>query len=617
MYKILGFLLVGVLVFNCGKAGKQLVVWQPENPRVGQILEIQYYPEYSDARIPKGSAVQCMVENMTPESTWVESLPMQINGDKYWIQIKLDRPVLLLGFKFEAENGLTEDNAGRGWNVLVQNAARTYPRDSYYFLGKVWDSRLRPGAAPDYHQALALYQKELHLNPTNYKVWHAIWQCRLKLADNPTHFIGTIKKQLDSLLTAQPRQPDVLKLAYDTYRTLIPNTSNAVYYGSEYLKAFPQGEQAAKIAYFLIFLKEQPLHGNLIHEIIEFLNAYPQFSDLRLAYETLMEQYLVARQPELAYTVLEKLLQLEPRDFSHAVTAARLSSQMGNLPRAEAFITQAFEKCTLLNSQILFPWINGFTRAAQHRIDLAGIHSTQAYLHAVRGDLEAAIKSRQQALELGTPFPAYELELIGNTYLALNNPAAAKNAFAEALIKSPGHEGARQGLFQIYKTERKSVREPFETYLQQVLSTYQQGIAKPIANITLRDLADQPAELAQEKGNIVVLYFGATVLWENDSLLNRLNKLVDQFKADPKIKFWAISIEAKATLQKFFQEHTLHFRILPAGETATETLKVPGFPSYIIVAPNGYEYYRQVGEIDAVDQLLSQKIKEILALIVS
>lgn len=612
----LGCLLIGLLILTgCESKRDVLVSWIPEDPCVGESIEIFYNPGFQNAKIAEPQNPKLIFETIFPESTQVQVLPLKNHNDLYSAKVKIESRARVIGFKFEDINGLSDDHNLRGWNLLVKDEDGNLQADSYYLKGKIMDSSLRPHAKPDFEAALAAYKDELDSFPENYKAWLGIWQSRLKLAQNPAGFIPIVKHQLDSLIKAAPNHPEILRLAFDTYRSILPNTPKAIYYGSRYIAENTQNEKTAKIAFLLLFLKNENQPENLSNDLREFLMKYTGQMDPIPVYAKLMENYLRFKQFEKAHQTLLEIVKLNPKDFSYYVSLARSLGELGKIPEAEKYLEIAFEKCTLLASQKNEPWINGFERLIQFNIDQAGIYSNLARINFNEGKLEQSIRNRKKAIELGSPFPAYEWQLIGKTYFQMEKFENAKHAYAAALLIDPYYESAIRDLFKIYQQENGGPDSKFNDYVQELLNTHQQEFAKPAPNFEIRDAAGNLFKLADQKDKITVIYFGATILWDNHpELLEKLNKLSIRFNNRPDIDFWMISLESKNLIESYLTKQPLGFRIFPNGEKARDIFDIPGFPTYLIIDKNGFEQFRHVGEYPQIVPVLEKKIREMINL---
>lgn len=612
MHRLIWFVIGLAILANCESRQNALVGWQPEAPRAGETIEIYYNPAFPTAQIADPREIHIIFESIFPESTQVQVLPLEERSGLWFANVNISPRARVIGFKFEDQNGLTEDNSN-GWNLPVLDENGKLPEDAHYFLGKIYDSSLRPGAKPDLNTALKAYQNELSTFPENYKAWLGIWQAKLRLHPKPAEQIPLIAQQLDSLISLHPNHPEILRLAFDTYRSILPNTPKSVYFGSRYLTENPSGEKNAQISFLLILMQNETQPEKLIRELDAYLANTAGENHRLPAYITLLENYLRLREPDHAYQILNKIVAINPSDFSYFVTLARYLGENGQTPEAEKKIEEAFTKCTLQNSQQNEPWLNGFQRLIQLNIDLAGIHSALARINFNDGKLEKSIRNRKKAIELGSPFPGYEWQLIGRAYLQMNKYENAKHAYAEALLIDPYFEAAIQDLLVIYQHEQTGTLKKFDEYVQELLDSHQQEFAKPAPEFEILDANGQAFSLANQKGKVTVIYFGATMLWDaNPGLLHELNQLTENFQRIPEIDFWLISLESKHIVEKYLAKQPLGFKIFTNGEKARDIFNIPGFPTYLIIDQKGFEQFRQVGESGPIGPILEKKIREIL-----
>ncbi len=619
MKKSIIFLLISLaLLLSCSKSIEKAVFWTPEMPAAGELVEISYNTNSKESKIttPQGN-INIIIESFFADQNQVKVFQMEHRKDLFSFKYQIPTDALLLSFKFEDDRGLTDMNDGRGWNIVIKSKNTSFNSNANLYLGKMWDGRLRPDANPDFSQALSYYEKALKEDPQNLKVWNSIWYVQLTQSKHPEQLGPQIEQKLDSLIKANPDNEEAVNLAFHTYRVLVPDMPKAVYYGNRYLNEFPKGTESATIALMLTYLRENQNPENMVQKLDEFLNSYPDYKDKKYVYRNLLNYYYRINDRANCYRILDEMIKIDPEDFSNYSLKARKLAEDTRFDEAEATVNLAFEKCNLNQSRINNPWIDGFARIIQNKIDLAGIYSTQAQIYTYERKFDKSIEARKNAIELGSPFPAYEWENIGQVYLEMKNLEAAKHAFAAALSISSEQEGALQGLSKIFMSEKNPSAQKFDEYVQIVLDNYYKEVQTPMPDFELQDLDLATVQSSQAKGKILVLYFGATVLWENNAILAELNKLADGFRNNDEINFWAISIEGQYKLVDYLKNNPFHFKVFCNGDAVMEKLKVAGFPTYIIFDQNGVERFRQTGEIDNIAKLMEQKIKILLEKTVS
>ncbi|MBN1349482.1 redoxin domain-containing protein [candidate division KSB1 bacterium] len=643
---IISMLLIGCLLLCCGESDKFLIQWSPKNPVQGDAIAIRYNAQHENALIKTASKVNLIAEIIYPDSSATIVMPMQQEGNIFTATIATGEDAIFLGFKLEDDQGHTEDNDSRGWNLLFRDLSGMVVENGYYELGKTWDGASRSGAPPLYAKALESYQKELKAYPENFHVFGSIWKILIRLAekqedsssdpsslehselralsDLETSFEwakmaktpGEIRRRipavLDSLLNLYPKNEDALKLAFDLYLMFLNNKPKAIYYGEKFLLEYPSSPDAATVAYYLIFLKYRDSRLEQVQKLESLLKDYPAFKSKEFVYMRLANNYMMLQKPEQAQEAYLKTIEANSEDLTGYLAVANGYIQNGKLEEAKKYVMQAFDQCTIENSQKLYPWINGMDRLQRLKWDEAGINSTLAKVRFEAGDYEGAIQNRVKALELGTQFPAWEWEGIGNAYLKLDNKQQARDAFFEALSINAQQEGALNALIQMYRAEFGSDKG-FEDYLDRTLFSHKKKTAKPAPDFEVKKLDGTGFRLSENKGKIVVIYFWATAAEHCLKEIPALNDLVQHFRNNPNVIFLAISIEKKSALDKIAAEANFLYQQCYLGDQAMKTLDVLGFPTHIIVDGNGLERFRQIGYIPGVEQTLGKKINSLLS----
>jgi len=91
-----------------------------------------------------------------------------------------------------------------------------------------------------------------------------------------------------------------------------------------------------------------------------------------------------------------------------------------------------------------------------------------------------------------------------------------------------------------------------------------------------------------------------------------MNALVDEFKDHQKVVFWAISIEAPISINKFVRDNPFHFHHFHSGFETKKLFKVIGFPTHLVIDPSGKIRYTEIGYSENIYDQLKKEILSIL-----
>jgi len=132
-----------------------------------------------------------------------------------------------------------------------------------------------------------------------------------------------------------------------------------------------------------------------------------------------------------------------------------------------------------------------------------------------------------------------------------------------------------------------------------------------IKELELTDLNNEKYNLENLKGKVIVLNFWFTQCKPCVAEFPDLNNLRDEFKDKP-VEFFAVTFNKKQTLEKFFKNHNLNYKIIPNGTPIIDKFKIPYFPFNLIIDKNGkVEYISDVLALN-IFKKLKRKINNLL-----
>jgi peroxiredoxin len=119
-------------------------------------------------------------------------------------------------------------------------------------------------------------------------------------------------------------------------------------------------------------------------------------------------------------------------------------------------------------------------------------------------------------------------------------------------------------------------------------------IGTQAVNFNLVDLKGKKYNLSDLKGKVVVLNFWFIECKPCVMEMPELNELVAEFKGNEVI-FLAIAVNKKDQLKKFLKKTEFKYKVLPNGQSVSDSYGVKGFPTNLIIDQNGIIQYVSTG----------------------
>ena len=113
-------------------------------------------------------------------------------------------------------------------------------------------------------------------------------------------------------------------------------------------------------------------------------------------------------------------------------------------------------------------------------------------------------------------------------------------------------------------------------------------------DFALDDMKGKKIKLSQLKGKVVVLNFWFIECKPCVMEMPELNELVAEFKGNEVI-FLAIAVNKKDQLKKFLKKTEFKYKVLPNGQSVSDSYGVKGFPTNLIMDQNGIIQYVSTG----------------------
>jgi peroxiredoxin len=136
-------------------------------------------------------------------------------------------------------------------------------------------------------------------------------------------------------------------------------------------------------------------------------------------------------------------------------------------------------------------------------------------------------------------------------------------------------------------------------------------IGTEAVDFVLEDMKGKKIKLSQLKGKVVVMNFWFVECKPCVMEMPELNELVAEFKGKQVI-FLAIAVNKKEQLKKFLRTTDFRYKVLPNGQTVSDSYSIKGFPTNLIIDQNGIVQYVSIGIGPNNKANLQREIKNLL-----
>jgi peroxiredoxin/Tfp pilus assembly protein PilF len=604
-------LIVLISIYGCSKQGTEVVNWKPGQPKAGEKVTVTFNPQRLVKTEGQEQTIFMVCKLIGDQESKTIRIPMDSKRKSWQGSVKTDPGTYLLRLKFEDQMDRVEDNDGIGWNIIIRDDKNNIAKNTHDKLGVIFDQERASGFVPNYDRAYQEFSQELALCPNNFDTWFDLWNLKLKKSNWSKQQIQQVNIQLDSLLQKSKQNADLLALAFNTYWKILKNPKTAVENGNLILTNFKSYPDREAIEYAMIFLKYGGNPEAVINELINFSQRATSTEYLKSAYYQLGVIFQNFHNPDESIKYFQKYIELAPNDVSVRLNLANIFLRKQDFNAARQMIDGARVANTDENYFQTNPWEEPQQRRAQLNLNQSQILSTEAALESALQNYPLAIQLRKKVIEQGTPFPAFEWSKIGDIYSRSGELDSAQQAYVKAVSINSAQEDAIDKLRFIYQLSTKDT-SGFDSFLKEAIAKELKASAKPAPDFALTDLDGEPYQLSEQKGKVVILTFWDSWSSACQQEIPQLNALVEQFKDNQNVVFWAISVEAPISINKFIKENPFHYHLFHSGFEAKQLFKVIGFPTHVIIDPTGKIRFTHIGYSENIQSQLKKEILSIL-----
>ncbi len=611
MKKIWLILIVLITTTSCSKQGTEVVIWKPGQPKAGEKVNITFNPQRFVKTEGQELNTFMVCQLIGDQETKTLRMLMDSKRKSWQSSVKTEPGTFLLRLKFEDQMDRVEDNNGIGWNIIIRDDKNNIVKNTHYKLGVIFNQERGSGFVPNYDGAYQEFRQEFSLYPNNYDTWFDLWNSKLRISNWSKQQIQQVNIQLDSLLQNSEQNADLLALAFNTYWKLLKNPKAAVENGNLILANFKSYPDKEAIEYAMIFLKYGINPEAVINELINFSQRATNPEYLKSAYYQLGVTFQNFQNLDESVKYFQKYIEIALNDVHVRLNLANLFLRKRDYENTRQMIDQAKATNTSENYFQTNPWEEPQQRRTQVNLNECQILSTEAALETALKNYSLAIQLRKQVIEKGTPFPAFEWSKIGDIFFRTEQLDSAQQAYVKAVSINSAQGDAIEKLRFIYQLSTNDTTG-FNSFLNDAIAKELRASANLAPDFALTDLNGDLYRLSEQKGKTVILTFWDSWSSACQQEIPQLNALVEQFKDNQNVVFWAISVEAPISINKFIKGNPFHCHLFHTGFEAKKLFKVIGFPTHIIIDPSGKIRYTQIGYSENIQNQLMAEILSIL-----
>ncbi len=128
---------------------------------------------------------------------------------------------------------------------------------------------------------------------------------------------------------------------------------------------------------------------------------------------------------------------------------------------------------------------------------------------------------------------------------------------------------------------------------------------------TASDMNGNLVDTKQLKGKVLVINFWFTTCPPCKAERPYLNKIVDDYKADPNVVFLAVALDPKENLVAYLKEHEFKYTVIPDGNKIAKSYDIQGYPTQVIVDKEGKVAFHTVSYYSVTDYWMRKTIDEL------
>ncbi|MGV3657461.1 MAG: TlpA family protein disulfide reductase [Chitinophagaceae bacterium] len=605
--------------------------YTPQNPKPGDVITITYEPSGTLLGTIKPIEAVYYLLGYAPggyKMLAADDLPLTKQKKKYVGTIKTDTAAALLTLGFSADKKY-DNNENNGYYILLNEEEK--PRKGAYSSLAVfyqYDGQ-RIGWESNNEKALSALQKEMELHVSTKKELLPMYLRLLnsvKKEEGPalvqkeieTFLKGGLKTEEDYItlqnLYGVTKQPEQAKLVGELIKQKFPNGKWLV--NETMNKFYPEKDPAKKLAMLRDIETKiennedwKPLKNNLDFFRQQYLSTYVSKKDwdgLRKAMKEIQfdnKSQMASFYNSTAWNMQEDSTELAlAEELSRFATSYTKSEMTKPTTPKPSYLTTKQWETNRKNMYGMFAdtyamimyrmgqYKKGLPYAKEAAIDIhKGADAEQNNTYALLAEKVLPAKKYKQELE--------------DFVKAGKATADIKDILKRAYIKEKGSEAG----FDDYVTALMK-----ESMMKMMAELRKKMLDETAPSFALLDLGGNKVDIKDLKGKVVVADFWATWCGPCIASFPAMQKMVNKYKDNDKVKFvfintWENADDKAKLAGDFIAKSKYNFHVLMDNEDkVVQQFKVDGIPTKFVIDGNGVIRFKSVGYNSSEDLMMAE-----------
>ena len=630
MIKTTGTLLILLLLAGSAIAQDNFS-YTPQNPKPGDVITITYEPSGMLLGTIKPIDAVYYMSGYAPggyKNLAADELTLTKQGKKYVGTIKSDTAASLITLGFAADKNY-DNNYNNGYYIILNDGEKprkgAYSSLSFFYQ---YDGQ-RVGLESNPGKALEAVQKEIELNPDASKELLPMY-VRLLNTTKKEEGPALVQKEIEKFLKGGLKTEDDYITLQSLYAvTRQPEQSKLI--GELIKQKFPQGKWQINETMQKFYTEKDPVKKEaMLKDIAAKVETEEIWKPLKSNLDYFKQQYLstfVAKKDWAGLRQAMKEIQFDNIDqlaSFYNSTAWNMQKDSTELALAEEMSRFA---TTYTKGEMLKPTGKKPTYLTTKQWD-----ANRKNMYGMFADTYAMIMYRMGQYKKGLPYAKEAaMDILkgadaeqNNTYALLAEkvlPAKQYKKELEAFVKDGKATADMKDILKRAYVKEKGSEAGFddyvaglqkESYMKMMAELRKSMLNETAPSFALLDLKGNNVDIKDLKGKVVVADFWATWCGPCIASFPAMQKMVNKYKDDDKVKFvfintWENGEDKNKQAGDFMTKSQYNFQVLMDSEDkVVQQFKVEGIPTKFVIDGNGIIRFKSVGYNSSEDAMMAE-----------